>query len=58
MYHPASRCSDDGRQGLAKVATFPWTGWQASSGLGGSFALDWVAGITGIRNFTKVIEYI
>jgi hypothetical protein len=34
------------------VATFPWTGWQASSGFGGSFALDWVAGITGIRTYS------
>jgi hypothetical protein len=31
------------------VAAFVWMRWQASSGLRGSFALDWVAGITGIR---------
>ena len=31
-------------------AAFVRIGWQASFGLGGSFAPDWVAGITGIRN--------
>ena len=31
------------------VAAFVWMRWQVSSGLRGSFALDWVAGITGIR---------
>src|SRR5215510_9583973 len=30
-------------------AAFVRIGWQASFGLGGSFAPDWVAGITGIR---------
>jgi hypothetical protein len=30
-------------------AAFGRIGWQASFGLGGSFAPDWVAGITGIR---------
>src|SRR6516162_11195802 len=31
-------------------AAFVRIGWQASFGLGGSFAPDWVAGITGIRS--------
>jgi hypothetical protein len=30
-------------------AAFVRIGWQASFGCGGSFAPDWVAGITGIR---------
>ena len=29
--------------------------WQASSGLRGSFALDWVAGITGIRSYAVLV---
>jgi ketosteroid isomerase-like protein len=33
-------------------AAFVRIGWQASFGLGGSFAPDWVAGITGIRILT------
>jgi len=36
------------------VAAFVWIRWQASSGLHGSFALDWVAGITGIRKGQQV----
>ena len=32
------------------MAAFVWIRWQASSGLRGSFALDRVAGITGIRS--------
>ena len=41
-------------------AAFVRIGWQASFGLGGSFAPDWVAGITGIRTgtFYKVAEDI
>src|SRR4029453_19227623 len=31
-------------------AAFVRIGWQAFFGLGGSFAPDWVAGITGIRS--------
>src|SRR6266567_2591102 len=34
-------------------AAFVRIGWQASFGLGGSFAPDWVAGITGIRNMAN-----
>src|SRR5262249_8111520 len=33
-------------------AAFVRIGWQASFGLGGSFAPDWVAGITGIRTWS------
>src|SRR5712691_9704000 len=33
-------------------AAFVRIGWQASFGLGGSFAPDWVAGITGIRTLS------
>ena len=44
--HPRRRCAPMGdRWGAAFVRI----GWQASFGLGGSFAPDWVAGITGIR---------
>src|SRR5262245_42214305 len=35
-------------------AAFVRIGWQASFGLGGSFAPDWVAGITGIRTLAHV----
>ena len=34
-------------------AAFVRIGWQASFGLGGSFAPDWVAGITGIRSHSR-----
>src|SRR5438445_2847712 len=34
-------------------AAFVRIGWQASFGLGGSFAPDWVAGITGIRTLRQ-----
>ena len=34
-------------------AAFVRIAWQASFGLGGSFAPDWVAGITGIRTQFK-----
>src|SRR6266581_498746 len=41
-------------------AAFVRIGWQASFGLGGSFAPDWVAGITGIRtqgfNFVHIFN--
>jgi len=43
---PRRRCAPMGDRG---GAAFVRIGWQASSGLGGSFASDWVAGITGIR---------
>ena len=36
-------------------AAFVRIGWQASFGLGGSFAPDWVAGITGIRTQIPVV---
>ena len=38
-------------------AAFVRIGWQASFGLGGSFAPDWVAGITGIRNYTTRVIF-
>ena len=44
LYRPASLCSDRGRLRLEWVATSPWSTWQASCGLGGSFPMDWVAG--------------
>ena len=35
---------------LRQVAAFPWNGWQASRGLGGSFHVEWVADFRGIRS--------
>jgi hypothetical protein len=37
---PASRCSDGGRLRLEGVATFPWSTWQRSRGLGGRLHVD------------------
>jgi len=36
------------------VAAFVWNRWQASPGFDGSFALESVAGITGIRTRSRL----
>ena len=40
IYHPASLRSEGGRLRLEWVATFPWSTWQASRGLGGRLHVD------------------
>ena len=40
LYRPASLRSEGGRLHLEWVATFPWSTWQASRGLGGRFPMD------------------
>src|SRR5215470_9750968 len=49
--YPRRRCAPMGDRG---GAAFVRIGWQASSGLGGSFTPDWVAGITGIRIMSTI----
>ena len=44
------------RRYAPRVATFPWIGWQKSSGLGGNIPMDWVA-IFPWTGWQKSVEY-
>src|SRR5712691_1570993 len=55
-YDPASRRSEGGRHAGDWMATFLWTGWQKSSGLGGNIPMDYVATFPW-TGWQKSVEY-
>jgi hypothetical protein len=55
-YDPASLCSEGASHAVDWMATFPWTGWQKSSGLDGNIPVDYVATFPW-TGWQKSVEY-